>query len=545
MKKYGSKSIDLGCGAYGSINLYVNDEKDLKYAVKKMDYFDKDEDGINFVAIVETAIHKRMNHPNIVKFIDYVISDKKNKIYIVMEYMENNNLNEIIGGAYNQLYFKGIVYQILCGMAYMHSRDILHLDLKPENIFATRKGNFMYIKIGDFGFSRALYCASENERTGNVITMEYRPPELFYGGKIYYKGSDMWSVGCIIYKFLTRKTFVKGYTETEIINYITSILGTPTENNMPGITSYPKYKDTNIKPNLDKIKNKIYKKINKWFDYDDEYSEDAKEWYNIIISLLKYDPNKRASALDVLKRPFFDDVRDKKLESKYLSCLENLYEVEKPIIYGKKSNKYEKIDVFFKTYHKQFDIQVFYMTFYLIDLLYNKMNTFISSNTLLFYESCLYISQLYMVDRFISISKYKSKSTDLIKTVTNILNEIKFNLVFSTCYEFYNIYKKFYSKHVAKLAKSLMLFVVLLPDKFYRGKQSNIALMSIMMACMYYGKKFKHVKYLTYKMIKDVTFCQKKINTSNLPFLKKYFSEIHALDIDETLRKICGKKLFC
>lgn len=74
---------------------------------------------------------------------------------------------------------KLFVYQILKGLAYLHSLDVVHRDVKPENLLVNEKDQ---LKICDFGFARELKNHTEN-LTDYVSTRWYRPPELLVGAK--------------------------------------------------------------------------------------------------------------------------------------------------------------------------------------------------------------------------------------------------------------------------------------------------------------------------------------------------------------------------
>lgn len=99
-----------------------------------------------------------------------------------------NNLQEI--------HKKYILYQLLKGLHYLHSANILHRDLKPSNLLLSTQCE---VKICDFGLARHLSQShkEENVLTEGVATRWYRAPEVLLGANNYNEKADIWSVGCI------------------------------------------------------------------------------------------------------------------------------------------------------------------------------------------------------------------------------------------------------------------------------------------------------------------------------------------------------------
>jgi serine/threonine protein kinase len=93
------------------------------------------------------------------------------------------------------------VHDILQGVAYLHSEDVIHRDLKPHNIFYDEQNDCMV--IGDLGSAIPFGCAAFDRaqgRTALVTTLPYRAPEMMEGGKFYSHAVDIWSLGCVFYE---------------------------------------------------------------------------------------------------------------------------------------------------------------------------------------------------------------------------------------------------------------------------------------------------------------------------------------------------------
>uniref|UniRef100_A0A803VZJ4 mitogen-activated protein kinase n=1 Tax=Ficedula albicollis TaxID=59894 RepID=A0A803VZJ4_FICAL len=99
------------------------------------------------------------------------------------------------------------LYQLLRGLKYIHSANVLHRDLKPSNLLVNENCE---LKIGDFGMARGLGADPRQAKaflTEYVATRWYRAPELLLSLHRYTRAIDMWSVGCIFAEMLGRRSF--------------------------------------------------------------------------------------------------------------------------------------------------------------------------------------------------------------------------------------------------------------------------------------------------------------------------------------------------
>jgi NIMA (never in mitosis gene a)-related kinase len=123
-----------------------------------------------------------------------------------MEYAEGGNLADKIKAArYKNQYFDtdailNWISQIILGVMLMHSKNILHRDLKCQNLFLTKEG---VLKIGDFGISKELETMSKLAET-NVGTPYFMAPEVCKG-ELYGEKADVWAIGCILYELAILK----------------------------------------------------------------------------------------------------------------------------------------------------------------------------------------------------------------------------------------------------------------------------------------------------------------------------------------------------
>lgn len=134
---------------------------------------------------------------------------------------------------------KSFFYQLLKGLAYCHSHNILHRDLKPQNLLINKNG---VLKLADFGLARAfgvpvVFFSAE------VVTLWYRPPDVLFGAKLYSTDVDVWSAGCIFAEMSNAgKPLFPGVNVDDQLKRIFKLLGTPTEETWPGMSKLPDYK---------------------------------------------------------------------------------------------------------------------------------------------------------------------------------------------------------------------------------------------------------------------------------------------------------------
>ena len=139
---------------------------------------------------------------------------------------------------YNTKNLKLILFQIIRGVDFLHSKKILHRDLKPANILIDP--NTLTTKIADFGLSR-LYSFPVRPYTKEVLTLWYRAPELMLGFNNYSCDLDMWSIGCIIAEVFLKSPIFMGDSEIDQLFRIFKVLGTPTEETLPGYSTFPDF----------------------------------------------------------------------------------------------------------------------------------------------------------------------------------------------------------------------------------------------------------------------------------------------------------------
>ncbi|XP_047677342.1 serine/threonine-protein kinase D3 isoform X4 [Tachysurus fulvidraco] len=161
----------------------------------------------------EVAILQNLQHPGIVNL--ECMFETPERVFVVMEKLHGDMLEMILSSEKSRLperITKFLVTQILVALRHLHFKNIVHCDLKPENVLLASAEPFPQVKLCDFGFARII--GEKSFRRSVVGTPAYLAPEVLRS-KGYNRSLDMWSVGVIIYVSLSG-TFP--FNEDEDIN---------------------------------------------------------------------------------------------------------------------------------------------------------------------------------------------------------------------------------------------------------------------------------------------------------------------------------------
>ncbi|XP_051932219.1 serine/threonine-protein kinase Nek4 [Hippocampus zosterae] len=192
----------VGKGSYGEVNLVKHRTDRKQYVIKKLNLTTSSKRERR-AAEQEAQLLSQLRHPNIVTYREsWEGTDLQ--LYIVMGFCEGGDLYHRLKQQKGELLPERQVVewfvQIAMALQYLHERNILHRDLKTQNIFLTKTN---IIKVGDLGIARVL--ENQNDMASTLIgTPYYMSPELF-SNKPYNHKSDVWALGCCVYEMSTLK----------------------------------------------------------------------------------------------------------------------------------------------------------------------------------------------------------------------------------------------------------------------------------------------------------------------------------------------------
>ncbi len=205
--------IPVGQGSFSLVYKGVHINTGKSVAIKKINLTKNITD--NHIKS-EIEIMKKLKHKNIVQLYEDLY-DEYNNVYLIMEYCNAGNLSSFLNKKpLKEKYVKNFMSQIAGATRYLLSNNIIHRDIKPQNIMMIDKNN---IKLTDFGFAKIF--SSEEDKMAQTICGSpiYMAPEIIKCNH-YGVGTDLWSIGIILYEMVVGKPPYRARTHLELIHKI-------------------------------------------------------------------------------------------------------------------------------------------------------------------------------------------------------------------------------------------------------------------------------------------------------------------------------------
>ena len=322
----------LGKGGFAKVIKVCSLINHRIYAMKIIDLNNNDKFTANLLDMEkyynnEIELITKLNHQNIVKY--YKSFTENNKIYIIMEYFDNGDLDNYIKALkedkdkeenIKKEEIWNIFYQCMSGLNYLHSMGVIHRDISPQNIFMTKN---KIIKIGDFGVSakfkdKEILKKITSLKDTVVGKAEFMAPEV--SNKCYNEKSDIFSMGCVFYKILFLKnyqneTFHFGGNNKNIRKVESGTIPSISDINLKEILTQMLEKDAEKRPDAKIVFEKIKENYNKVFIQNSGL-------YSVIRCLCNL-PYLRSHFLDKFKKEKKEFIDMKPYSKNLLYCIEN------------------------------------------------------------------------------------------------------------------------------------------------------------------------------------------------------------------------------
>lgn len=314
----------IGIGSYSIVCSCYDKKESRNVAIKKIsNAFDDINDARRIFR--EMKLLRYFNHDNIIPLLDVQKPDSKtgyNDVYIITELMETD-LHRVIYSRQelSDEHIQYFIYQILRGVLFMHSADVVHRDLRPANILANKNCDLKICDLGmDHGVfkdddnslqklidnpnlnielsSEMIYDDSKKDLTEKVIARWYRAPECILSPNSYTKAVDIWSIGCIFAELLGRQPLFPGDNYLDQIQKIISVLGSPTESDLEFIN----------KENIREFVKRLAKRTSQSFSIMFRNANPVA--IDLLEKMLTFSPLKRYTVEQCIAHPYFEGLHD-------------------------------------------------------------------------------------------------------------------------------------------------------------------------------------------------------------------------------------------
>lgn len=287
----------LGRGSWGTVVAGVHkpsqDSVAIKYSIgeEEGERAREKREGLKH----EIDIYKVLgSHTNVLSMWDSALAG--NNVAIVLPRLDCDLIEYMLKHGHNSrlppVLVRKFAWQITLGLAYIHSRDIVHRDLHTGNVLVHIKP--LRAVIADFGFARCLEATCQVDKYYTLCAVQFRAPELILG-KSYGQAIDVWALGCIV-AHISLGVMIFGHktdfpSEWGTLVAIASLLGTPCEATWPGVTSLPHFTAGKLPQLPSRGLLSIWTSCEAALDFTS--------------SCLVYDPLKRMTAMHALEHKYY------------------------------------------------------------------------------------------------------------------------------------------------------------------------------------------------------------------------------------------------
>ncbi|KAL7531370.1 hypothetical protein ACHAXR_004002 [Thalassiosira sp. AJA248-18] len=316
----------IGEGTYGVVYQARDKQTGDMVALKRCLPHHEASDGFPLTTLREITILRELQSAGgqqhgIIGLKDVTVSSSRSGVFLVFEYAQHD-LASLIDNHYTQhkcspfseSEVKRLMLQLLEAFRFLHSRYVLHRDLKLSNLLYNHRGE---LRVADFGLARRVggeYVGdqkassaadsdagnSQSCLTPKVVSLWYRPPELLFGSEYYDQGVDNWGAGCVMGELLRGKPLMDGRNEMNQLQKMFDFLGPPNFEDWPGLKELPILKSGQVEiPKRWHMQNNGRHLLDIFRDWR------SPPGIKLLTGLLKYNPALRLTAEEALAADYF------------------------------------------------------------------------------------------------------------------------------------------------------------------------------------------------------------------------------------------------
>mmetsp|Transcript_1108 Transcript_1108/g.2576 ORF Transcript_1108/g.2576 Transcript_1108/m.2576 type:complete len:426 (-) Transcript_1108:359-1636(-) len=328
----------IGEGTYGVVYKARDKQTGDICALKRCLPHHEASDGFPQTTLREITILRELsqqNHPGIVKLKEVAVSSRRSGVFLVFEFCEHDLANLIDHyfarhgkSPFREAEVKQLSMQLLSAVHFLHSRHLIHRDIKLSNLLYNHQGR---LRLADFGLCRRVGGMVEdrqwrdedevdsssssssssssrrasrlprptgrdpNNLTPKVVSLWYRPPELLLGSDLYDEGVDNWGAGCVIGELLDGQPLIKGKNEMDQITKMFKLLRPPDARSWPDLADMPLIKSGTV----------LLPQRAQPMGLLDRFGDLSSSGIRLLSSLLRYDRKTRWTAKRALESEYF------------------------------------------------------------------------------------------------------------------------------------------------------------------------------------------------------------------------------------------------
>ncbi|CBZ29725.1 putative kinase [Leishmania mexicana MHOM/GT/2001/U1103] len=294
MEAYETLGI-LGEGTYGVVVKARSRVTGKLVAIKRFKQTEQDEH-VRKTSSREVRMLQLLQHPNVIRLED--VFRREGKLYLVFEFIDHTILQllESTTRGFHRHELRRYTYQLLRGIEFCHNQNIIHRDVKPENVLIDESG---LLKLCDFGFARQT--SAKGKYTDYVATRWYRAPELLVGDVAYGKPVDVWALGCMFAELSDGQPLFPGESDLDQLCLIMQTCGPVPQRLVFIFMHNPLYNGISF-PHTDIL-----------YTLKDRYHRESNDWIEFLSSCLHTDPAQRLTCTELMELPYFtrDGFRDR------------------------------------------------------------------------------------------------------------------------------------------------------------------------------------------------------------------------------------------
>lgn len=252
----------------------------------------------------ELQIMRKLDHCNVVKlkYFFHTTGDQRGSpevyLHLVLEFIPETlykiaRAHARVRQNFPIIWVKIYMYQLFRSLNYIHSMDICHRDIKPQNLLLDPETGVL--KLCDFGSAKSLVSGEPN--VAYICSRYYRAPELIFGATDYTTKIDIWSAGCVMAEMILGEPMFPGESGVDQLVEIIKVLGTPTREQMRAMNrNYTEFRFPVIR-------------ARSWTRIFSSSMRTPPEAARLVSNLLEYTPSNRLTPLSACAHPFFDELR--------------------------------------------------------------------------------------------------------------------------------------------------------------------------------------------------------------------------------------------